>query len=858
MGEVYRARDLKLKREVALKVLPADVAGDRDRLARLQREAEVLASLNHPNIAQVYGVEANALVMELVEGEDLAQRIARGRIPWDDALPIAKQIVDALEAAHEAGIVHRDLKPANVKVRTDGTVKVLDFGLAKAIEPGTTGNSLVNSPTITSPAMTMRGMILGTAAYMAPEQAKGRVVDKRADIWAFGCVLFEMLTGRRAFLGEDVTDIIAEVLKSDVPLALLPPEIPGNVRRLIARCLQRDPKQRLRDIGDARMELDRPGEPDTAATPTIAQRRGGRAAIALASAAVLMLAAALALYAFQPRTVAPPETTPTRLAVTFPAGSHMHLGRPLPSLSLSPDGKRIVYTASGPEGAQLWLRDLDRFEPTPLPGTAGARMAFFSPDGKWIGYIEGGSLKKIPSSSGPPVVLCDAAGARGATWTDKDEIVFATIGQVNSGLQAVPAAGGTPRLVAKVDAWFPDALPGGNAVIANVDNPTAQMSGDLGVALIDLASGAVRRLFDGGAYPRYAASGHILFLRNNALLAAPFDPGSGTVGDARTTVVESVHLDPSVPSGNFAVSASGTLAYAPGDEELFRRTLTSIGPGGPKPIIDEQRFFAESRVSPDGRRIAATVGGWRETIMIADIDRRVLTRLTPPDRTAMEPVWSPDGRQVAHSQVVSGVPNLFLAASDGSFQMDRLTTSPNTQFADSFSPDGRWLVFTEIQPQSGADLFLLALADRSVRPLLQTSFVETNAAVSPDGRWLAYASNRSGRQEIHVSPFPSMASTVQVSFAGGNYPAWSKDGRQLHFLQGGSTIMVVDARGAPSFSASSARVAAETGNVGPGNPFDLLPDGRFLIVHGKNVASTFELRIVLNWLGELTQKVPTR
>jgi Tol biopolymer transport system component len=857
MGEVYRAKDSALKREVALKVLPAAVAADPDRLARFQREAEVLASLNHPHIAQIYGFESGALVMELVEGPTLADRIAQGAIPVDEALPIAAQIAEALEAAHEQGIVHRDLKPANIKVRPDGTVKVLDFGLAKAMDTADSKSTL--HATMTSPAMTAMGVILGTASYMAPEQAKGKPVDKRADIWAFGCVLYEMLSGQPPFTGETITDVIAAAVTKEPDWQALPPATPSWLRRLLVRCLQKDPKKRLRDIGEARLELIgdgrdvEPGPAPAAATPA----RSGL--VVLLGAAFLIVSLALAAVLMMKPASAP--AAPVRLTITFPQGSDLQKGQPLPSLAFSPDGRTIVYTAIGPEGVQLWLRDLNQFAPTPIAGTADARQAFFSPDGKWIGFITLTAIKKVPITLGTPSLVHQFAGNTfGATWTEGGEIVFVTrIG--NKALWRVPADGGDPVQVATGDFSFPDALPGGKAVVVTVDNPAAdRTSGDLTIAAVDLASGQVTKLFDGGTFARYVPTGHLVYLRNNSLMAAPFDVATLTVGEARVPVVPGVFMDPAVPSGNFAVSAAGALAYAPGDAAEFERTLVTLPPvdarAGPAPLLPARRYYAEPRVSPDGRRIAVVERAWKERLWVIDVERQTFARLTSGAFTLETyPVWSPDGRRLAFAGQEPGDKDggrgLFVAAIDGSSEAPLLRSA--TAVPTSWTPDGRALVFSDRRSGSNTDLMMVAVdGTHDVRPLLTTSFNELAGVVSPDGRWIAYQSNRSGRVQVHLSAFPSMQGAAQVSTDGGGSPVWSKDGRRLYYRQV-RDVNVVEMTGAGTFSAP--KVVARVPNVMPTGFIDTMPDGRLLAIDGHNIGATPELHLILNWFDELRQKV---
>ena len=867
MGEVYRARDARLGRDVAIKVLPNAFAADPDRLMRFEREARTLASLNHPRIAHIHGLEeaggARFLVMELVEGEDLSQRISRGAIPIDEALKIAAQIAEALAAAHDQGIIHRDLKPANIKLRPDGSVKVLDFGLAKAAT-ASSDEDVMNSPTITSPAMTALGVILGTAAYMSPEQARGKPVDRRADIWALGCVVYEMLTGRRAFQGDTATDVIAAIVKSEPAWQLLPNAVPPRIRTLLERSLRKDPAIRLRDAGDVKLELDAASESATPAMPALHRPQRKRPLVALAIVAVLSTVA-FAAYSIGSRGSAGAAEDPaTRLSITFPAGSNLQLGQPIPSLALSPDGRLVVYTATGPEGNQLWIRPLDSFTATPLAGTRNGRAAFFSPDGKWIGFMAAGQIKRVPAASGPAEVVCAVeGGGGGGTWTEKDEIVFTSLSDGQK-MWRVPASGGTPTLVTEEAVFDPDALPGGDTVIAALENPAGESASDHGIAAIELQTGRVTRLVSGGTYARYLRSGHLVFLRNNALFATPFNARTLRAGDAPKAMVEPVFMEPASPGGNFAVSSSGTLAYAPGDATSFQRRLVTIGGGESRPVVDERRYFDRPRSSADGRRVAVMVRSARDRVWMIDTARRTMSRVTTANwQQEGFPVFSRDGRWLALATAEGSSwrkgrrLSMALVPSDGSRPEQQLTTSSRIQIPNSFTPDGKALVFQEDSDSgNGNDLFIVGLdGERTIRPLLQTPFQEAFADISPDGRWIAYVTNRSGRNEVWVASFPAMTGATQVSINGGSFPRWSHDGRRLHFYNS-NTIWSAEVGGAATPAASTPTLVTALPTVRPAGFFDIMPDGRILFVDGPDVGSTPELRIVLNWPAELRRMLP--
>jgi serine/threonine protein kinase len=855
MGEVYRARDSKLGRDVAIKILPDQFSSDRERVARFEREARTLASLNHPQIAQIYGLEQTsntvALVMELVEGEDLSQRIARGAIPLDEALAIARQIAEALDAAHGQGIVHRDLKPANVQVKDDGIVKVLDFGLAKPIEGPAAAAS---GATITSPAMSMPGVILGTAAYMAPEQAKGRPVDKRADIWAFGCVLYEMVTGGRAFAGEDISETIASILRSEPDWT----GVPASIKPLLVSCLQKDPRQRLRDIGDVALLLDRAPADATPVTPpstSIATR-----VLAAVSIIALLVSGVMLWRARTPGSV--DHAPVVRSTLRFQEGSRMHLGANQPSLAVSPDGRTIVYTALGPEGSMLWTYSVDSFDAKPLAGTGGdstPRNVFFSPDGRQIAFFASNQLKRMPVAGGTVTVVCDAIFNYGGTWTDRDEIVFVAAGAARAagGLWIVPAAGGERRLIADMFVSYPDALPGGRVVIAITDNPNARTASELHIVSIDVDTADVRPLIAGGTYPRYAA-GHVLFLRNGSLMATPIDVAARTVSEQSQVVVPDVFMNPAMASGNFAVSAAGTLAYAPGTAADFNRSLVLIDSKGARETVsDERRYFEWPRASPDGQRIAASIPGWRDSVWLLDRGRGSLTELTSGDAQGVSPVWTPDGSRIAVASWDGKGTNLHWIAADGSGGLERLSTSRHLQRPNTWTPDGTTLIYEHRTPEGGDDLWTLELDGRKEKPLIATRFNESGAVLSPAGTWMAFTSDQSGKLQVYLTRFPSAEGRIQVSIGEGRNAVWSPDGRRLYYRRGDGAIMAVEVgAGSPPALSRPAEVVRLPPAPAARGSFDVMPDGRLLLVDDESVgAMAAELRIVVNWFGELRQKM---
>jgi eukaryotic-like serine/threonine-protein kinase len=793
MGEVYRARDTRLKRDVAIKILPESFATDPERLARFQREAEVLASLNHPNIAAIHGLEESngtgALVMELVEGETLADRIAQGPIPVDEALAIARQIAEALEAAHEQGIVHRDLKPANVKVRADGTVKVLDFGLAKALEPASAlSPSATASPTITSPAMmTGVGTLLGTAAYMSPEQARGKPVDKRSDIWAFGCVLFEMLTGQRAFEGKEITDVLARVLEREVHFDAIPAATPPAVQRLARRCLEKDPRRRLRDIGEARVELEVARSNDTAVSSTVSQasKKGltvptWAAWVAAAVVGVLIAAAA----AGWQRDITGPPATVSRFVIPVPSGYQMMFGQ-TPSLAISPDGTSIVFETQG----RLYLRTLNRFETAAIPGTDGAIQPFFSPDGVWLGFVRGNTLMKAPVAGGPAVKITEAFQPLGVAWGRDGRIVFAgALG--NGGLWAVSANGGMPEQVTFVSESdnetqhiWPDALPDGS-VLYTVVGPSGHAT-DARLVVEDLVRSRRTVVAEGVTYGRYLMSGHLLYAdADGTLLLQPFDlAGQRTTGPARAvlTGARTSSWGGAVP---YAVSSTGTLVYATGTE-FAESVLVELDLSG----RERRRFgtpgsFGVPALSPDGSTLAMSIRSpSNDDIYLLDVASGRFDRFSFDVAEDESPVWSPDGRHIAYSSASVGEQRRIFVKTIGSTEPERLLyTGKRHLHLGSWSPDGRWLAFHEYHPRS-IDAWVLNVNDTTkLVPVATTPANEEAPVFSPDGRWLAYASNETGRYETYVVSFPDLRAKQQVSRDGGYRPTWSSTGGELFFF----------------------------------------------------------------------------
>jgi serine/threonine-protein kinase len=899
MGEVYRARDTKLRREVALKILPDSFANDPDRLARFQREAEVLASLNHPNIAVIHGLEESqntrALVMELVEGEDLAQRIARGAIPLDEALAIAKQIAEALDAAHEHGIVHRDLKPANIKLRDDGTVKVLDFGLAKLGPSGADARDApgaTHSPTL-SVAFTGVGMILGTAAYMSPEQARGKTVDKRADIWAFGCVLFEMLTARRTFDGTDATEMIAAVVRAEPEWSALPAGTPPKLIAVLKRCLQKDPKLRARDIGDLRFELDEVSRAPAPGDTSIAIPHVPRWRRAIPYAAAILVTVGLTASVAWLLRPAAFDRPVARFVINLSENEQFsNTGRH--AVAISPDDAHIVYGANG----RLNLRRLDQLVATPIRGTEGAptsplesgRNPFFSPNGQWIGFWQNGQLKKVSVTGGAAVVLCAADNPWGASWSEDDSIVF---GQGPKGIMRVAADGGTPELVVKVEsgesAHGPQVLPGGRAILFTLRSSGAQTWDESRIVIQSLTTGERKEVIKGGSDARYLPSGYLVYALESTVLAVPFDVDTLNVTGGAVPVLDRVARAGRIGSGaaHFSVSSRGTLVYIQDlVDEAGNRTLTWVDRNGRETAINAPaRPYRYPRLSPDDLRIAVDTTDEQQDIWVWNLKGETATRLTIDPATDSWPVWTPNGQRVIFYSTRAGsrgitVGNLYSQASDGAgaAAAERLTDSPNIQVPNAVSPNGTELVFGEGTQIGGSDLWRLPLqGEPRARRLVQTEFTERNADISPNGRWLAYQSNDTGQFEIYVRPFPNVnADRQRVSTGGGIAPVFARNGREIFFmtLRGESlmTAAILESPGSAAFRTSTPIKLFDTpgymtpngvggANRPAGRTYDVSADGRrFLMIKDVSVRegtpAPQSITVVQNWVEELRRRVP--
>jgi eukaryotic-like serine/threonine-protein kinase len=869
MGEVYKARDTRLDRSVAIKVLPPEFSADPDRRARFEREAKTIAGLNHPHICTLHDIgQADGttyLVMELLAGETLAGRLEKGPLPLEQALGVATEIADALATAHRQGVVHRDLKPGNVMLTRSGA-KLLDFGLAKLTGHGEqpAAASLASAPTETRP-LTSEGAVVGTLQYMAPEQVEGKPADARTDLWALGAILYEMLTGRRAFAGTSAAALIGNIMNSQPPvLAMLQPLTPRAVDRLVRHCLAKNPDDRpdtAHDIADDLRWMREAGSTSVVAATTSAPRRWQNAALLVAGAA----AAAFALLAgglWLTRSVSAPRS-PVYLLLTAqrPAAP---AADPQRTLAISRDGRQVVYAADIGGVLRLCVRRMESPESAVIPGTDGAMSPFFSPDGKRIGFFADGMLKTVAVSGGVPTALAATTGSRGATWTRDDTIIFAP--ETDAGLWQIPASGGTATLVAKPDAArhersyrFPEILPDDDTILFTLAMSDIRSFDEARLMARSRKTGEQRELLRGGSFPMYADTGHLLFARAGAILAVPFDPGRRLVTGVPAPVVPGVvtHLN---GSAQYAVAQTGTLVFVPGADVSRTALLKRIDrTGRTEPLGLPPGPYAGVRISPDGRLAALEVDGANTDICLLDLERLAVTRLTLEwNNTGVE--WSPDGSRVVFSSMRAASRKLYSQAVDGRTDAEPLmsdASKPATANTKStWSPDGRFLAFDRLDRETGWDIWALALdAGHEQHPFLVTPFNERSPRFSPDGHWLAYESDETGRSEVYVQPFPGPGRKTRISTDGGGLPVWARDGRELFY------------RGADGASVFGVTIVSSPG-LSPGQPtllfrqtvsyrFDVAPDGRFLIIENLPDKLLSPITVVQNWFAELKAKVPT-
>jgi eukaryotic-like serine/threonine-protein kinase len=867
MGEVYRAHDSKLSRDVALKVLPEALARDPERLARFEREAQVLAALNHPHIAHIHGFEDStgvpALVMELVEGPTLADRIAHGPIPLDEALPMARQIAEALAAAHEKGIIHRDLKPANIKVREDGTVKVLDFGLARAMDPVSSSAAtaaLANSPTITSPAaMTAAGAILGTAAYMSPEQARGKSVDAHTDLWALGCVLYEMLTGQRAFPGESVTDTLSSVVSKEPEWDALPQTTPAAVRRLLRRCLMKDRKQRLASASDARLEIDDALSP-TASTATQTQLHAPRrSALVFSLGLGAGLIAAVGGYMLVTNASRTASALPavTRFVIQPPAGTHIIGGHR--EIAVSADSRQVAFVARGAVDQHIYVRRLDDLESRQVAATEGARDLAFSPDGRSLAFHSGNRIRKVSLSGGSPTVLADAVHSHGLVWhPTEDAIYFAPSN--SSAIWKVPAGGGSAVAVTQLDKAhgersheWPLIAGDGHTLLFSVNAFSADLDEE-GVSFLELGTGARQNVRTGGDAVGFTDARELLFVREHSLIGAPYDATRHVLSSEAREMVAGVRR---AVGGTVGLSSSGTLAYVP-SPDLKRRSLVWIAPDGTQTDANfGRRHFRVTNLSLDGRRVAVAADDRDGTVLyVGDSSGGALTRLATTQGPSGEMPWNPDGKSFAARDSFGGRLLRFSVLGGGAGEPLLADGARNTP--EQWTPDGRGLIFSRSETESGRTSICLLSVDSS--PAKWSVIVDGGqsvvfgASLSPDGHWLAYESNESGlRSEIYVQAYPSPTGRRQVSREGGTKARWAKNSNQVYFTTG-TTFMVATVTTQPELRSKAPRLIVNepllVQDASRFKEYDVAPDGRILALKEDDSVRSDYIVVVQNWLSE--------
>jgi eukaryotic-like serine/threonine-protein kinase len=869
MGEVYRARDTRLNRIVAIKILPAHLADRYELRERFEREARTIASLNHPHICTLFDIGqqdgVDYLVMEYLEGETLAQRLLKGPLPLELVLQYAIEIADALDKAHRKGITHRDLKPGNIMLTKSGT-KLLDFGLAKLKEQFVPANvPLSELPTASDP-LTAKGTIVGTLQYMAPEQLEVKEVDARTDIFTFGTVVYEMATGKRAFEGKSQASVISAIMSSDPPpMSSLQPMTPPALDRVVKKCLRKDPDERWQNAHDLTDELKwiAEGGSQVTSTPTTVVkgiRALGRRALIIDLGALLLVAviASLASWNLKPAPAPSPQPV-TRTAINLPPGQQLATS---PAVALSPDGTHLAYVAIQGGAQQLYLRAMDSLEVRAIPGTEGADEPFFSPDGQSVGFFAGGKLKKVSVSGGAALTLSDIAQPYGASWGSRGMIIFAP--SFTGVLQQVSDTGGIRQPLTRsekgdVSQRWPEFLPDGKAVLFAA-GPSGLAFSNAQIAVQSVVTGERRNLIQGGTLPRYAPSGHLVYAQGANLMALSFDPQRLTTTGAAVPGVEGVL--------EYCISATGSLVYVPGGLQSTQSRLVWVSRNGTEqPLAAPGHGYRNPRLSPDGRLVSVDIREQGVQVWLYDLARETLTRLTFEGSTNGTPAWTPDGKRIAFQSNKEGPMNLFWLLADGSGGLERLSTSEYIQSPNSWSQDGQLLAFTEPNPTTGYDIWVLRMSDRKAQLFLRTSFTQGAPRFSPDGRWLAYVSNESGRYEVYAQPYPGPGGKWQISTEGGTEPVWNRNGREL-FYRNGDKMMAVDIATQPGFAAGKPRKLFE----GPYLPrttlptlatmpnYDVSPDGqRFLMVKGgeQGAAAPTQINVVLNWSEELKRRVPS-
>ena len=879
MGEVYKARDARLNRDVAIKALPDLLANDPERVARFQREAQVLAALNHPHIGAIYGLEvgdaakAQYLILEFIDGESLAARLQRGPVPFDEAVTYARQMLDALEAAHEKGIVHRDLKPGNVMLTTENLIKILDFGLARVIDSDPTA-SQSNSPTLTF-AGTQMGIVLGTAAYMSPEQAKGRVADRRSDVWAFGCVFFEMLTGKRVFDGEDVSETLAAVLRAEPDWNALPADIPRGIRSLLARCLQRDRKARIPEIGTVRFLLQdvltQPAASETAPVVVAPPRPFWRRALPVAAALVLGAIGVAAAWYLKPA----PRASITRFAMTLPDGVVFSgVGRHF--VAISPDGTRVVIVAGG----RLYLRSMTELDPKPIPGTethGPVLEPVFSPDGEWIAFFSAAdnTIKRVAITGGSAATIGAAMQPHGMTWGESG-LVFAYPSE--KGIARVSPNGGTPESLVTLKenerAHGPQILPGGETVIFTLANGVAADRWDKAdIVAQSLKTGARKRLLPGGTDARYLPTGHLVYALGGTLFAVAFDPDRLEVKGGPVPVVEGVRRSPGATSGaaQYSVSETGSIVYVPGPttSSLAQAEIVLVDRKG---VVEPLKLAAGPydvpRVSPDGKRIAFGTENEKEAIVFTyDLaGTNAIQRLTHAGKNRF-PVWSADSRRVTFQSDREGDLGIFWQAADGTGVVERLT-KPNpgeSHEPESWSPKPNQVLLFNVRKGSEVSLWMLSMPEKKISPFggVTSMLSPTGAVFSRDGKWVAYTSTSSTRTTVYVQPFPATGAKYELVQRGSDVPhevMWSHDDKELFYNPRAGAFEAVSVTKHPTFAFGNAVAVPRPFNLGPPSArrlYDITPDGKILGIApaGATAATSAQIHVVLNWFEELRARV---
>jgi eukaryotic-like serine/threonine-protein kinase len=882
MGEVYKARDNRLDRIVAIKVLPVHLADRSELRERFEREARTIASLNHPHICTLHDIGqqdgTDFLVMEYLEGETLAQRLNKGSLPLEQVLQYSIEIADALDKAHRKGVTHRDLKPGNIMLTKSGT-KLLDFGLAKLKQEAAPANvPLSELPTANDP-LTAQGTIVGTLQYMAPEQLEGKEVDARTDIFAFGAVVYEMATGKRAFEGKSQASLMVAILERDpLPMSSLQPMTPPALDRVVRKCLAKEPEKRWQATSDVCDELKwiAEGGSQVGIAPTAAAkgiRALGRRGLILGFGALLLVATVASLATWNLKPAPSPSPMPvTRTVITLPPGQQLAGLASGSAVALSPDGTRLSYVARQGGIQQLYLRAMDSLESKPILGTEGAVNPFFSPDGQWLGFFVGGTLKKISVNGGAALSLGDAASPYGASWGGQGMIAFASAVGV---LQQVPDAGGALQPLTRFEKEeashrWPEFLPGGKAVLFAAGTGPLNFT-NAQVAVQSVGMGERRNLIQGATQPRYAPSGHLVYAQGGNLMAVPFDPQRLTTTSTAVPMVEGILQSPTSGAAQYSFSATGSLVYIPGGVQSAQSSLVWVSRNGAaQPLAAAAHAYVNPRLSPDGRRVAVVITERDSQTWLYDLSRETLTRFTFEGNSNTAPAWTPDGKRIAFQSNKEGPGNLFWQLADGSGGLERLDTSEHNHIPGSWSPVGQLLAFIEINPITGYDIWVLRMGDPSAgsgqarkgQAFLRTQFNESVPRFSTDGRWLAYVSDESGRYEIYVQPYPGPGGKWQISTEGGTEPVWNPNGREL-FYRSGNKMMAVDIATQPSLTAGKPQMLFEgqyqpTPATSPN--YDVSSDGqRFLMLKPSEQAQAAptQINVVLNWFEELKQKVPT-